>query len=154
MRKVLLLPLVLWACGGAKDAPPVDTAALVPAALTSADVTGSYAGTTTVQGPDSVLTSTWAGWVATNAAGGLDGRIVISTAPTDTVAFAMTLSGDSTINVSAPFTEAGSAAGAPQMTWRSVGHATGNAWTGTVAWMNVGSDSVVRNGNWIGTRTP
>jgi hypothetical protein len=126
----------------------------MPAALTAADVTGSYTGTTTVQGPDSALTSTWTAWIATNAAGGLDGRIVVSTAPTDTVAFAPTLAGDSTMNVSAPFTDAGSAKGSPQMTWRSVGHATGNAWTGTVVWMNVGSDSVVRSGNWMGTRTP
>lgn len=125
-----------------------------PTPLTAADVTGSYVGTTTVQGPDSALTSTWAAWVVSNAAGGLDGRIVVSTAPTDTVAFVMTLSGDSTINLSAAFTDAGSAAGSPQMTWRSVGRAAGNAWTGTVVWMNVGSDSIVRSGNWTGTRTP
>ncbi len=152
MRQVLFLPMLLLAAGCAKE-PKVEVPA-APAALTAADVTGSYVGTTTVQGPDSVLTSTWAVWVATNASGGLDGKVVGSTAPTDTVTFSMTLSGDSTINVSAPFTEPGSPAGSPQMTWRSVGHGTGNSWTGTVDWMAVGSDSVVRSGTWTGTRTP
>ena len=58
MRKLLLLPLVLWACAGEK-APPADDAAMAaPAALTAADVVGSYVGTTMANGTDSVL-SNW-----------------------------------------------------------------------------------------------
>jgi len=154
MRKLLLLPLVLWACGGAKDAPPADTAAMVPAALTAADVVGSYTGTTMVQGPDSVITSTWTASIAANAAGGLDGKIVNAAAPADTTAFSVTLSADSTINVSAPYTDPLAAKGSPQMAWTSVGRGMGNAWTGTVNWMVAGSDSVTQSGTWTGTRTP
>ena len=156
MRKLLLLPLVLWACGGSKDAPMDDTAAMadMPAALTAADVTGSYEGTTMAQGPDSMVTSNWTAWVTDDGMGGLSGRIVVSTAPTDTVAFAMKLSGDSTINVSEPFTDRMAPEGSPQMTWVSIGHGNGNAWTGTVAWMAAGSDSVTMTGTWSATRTP
>jgi hypothetical protein len=154
MRKLLLLPLVLWACGGAKDAPPADTAAMVPAALTAADVVGSYTGTTMVQGPDSVMTSTWTAWVMADSMGAISGRIVNSTAPMDTVAFTLTISGDSTMNLSAPYTDRMAAAGSPQMMWASVGRANGNAWTGTVNWMVAGSDSVTQSGTWTGTRTP
>ena len=63
MRKILLLPLVLWACGGAKEAPPAEAPAAMPAALTAADVVGSYTGTTMANGTDSVL-STWTSMVA------------------------------------------------------------------------------------------
>jgi len=154
MRKLLLLPLALWACGGAKEAPQADMSAMTPAALTTSDVTGTYAGSTTVQGPDSAMTSTWTAWIMADSSGMLAGRIVVSTAPMDTVAFTPTLSGDSTMNVSAPYTDRMAAAGSPQMTWASVGHANGNAWTGTVNWMVAGSDSVVQRGTWTATRTP
>lgn len=154
MRKILLLPLVLWACGGEK-APPADDAAMAaPAALTTADVSGSYTGTTTVQGPDSAMTSSWTAWIMADSMGALSGRIVTSTAPMDTVAFTPTISGDSTMNLSAPYTDRMAAAGSPQMMWASVGRANGNAWTGTVNWMMVGSDSVVQSGTWAATRTP
>ena len=76
MRKILLLPLVLWACGGAKEAPPAEAPAATPAALTAADVVGSYTGTTMANGTDSVL-STWTSVGMTNAAGGLEGKLVL-----------------------------------------------------------------------------
>ena len=151
MRKILLLPLVLWACG-TKEAPKVETPAM-PAALTAGDVTGTYQGATVVP-TDSTQNSTWTVWIMANASGGLEGRIVSAKAPADTIAFTPTISGDSTINVSAPFTPPGAPAGAPQMTWRSIGRGTGTAWAGTVAWMNAGSDSVVQSGTWTATRTP
>jgi hypothetical protein len=152
MRKLLLLPLILWACGGSKE--PKTEMPAAPAALTAAQVTGTYSGATTVPA-DSTRNSTWTAWIMADSMGGLSGRIVTSAAPTDTISFTQTLSGDSTINVSAPFNAPGAAAGSPQMTWRSIGHTSdGTSWTGTVAWMNAGSDSVTMTGTWTATRTP
>lgn len=153
MRKLLLLPLALWACGGAKD-QQAETAAMTPAALSAADVTGTWTGATTVP-TDSTMNDTWTAWVMANAAGGIEGKIVSSSAPNDTVAFTTTISGDSITSVSAAFTPAGAPAGAPQMTWTSVGRTSGGgAWSGTAVWMNAGSDSVVQAGTWVATRTP
>jgi hypothetical protein len=151
MRKILLLPLVLWACGGAKEAPPADTAAMVPTALTAADVVGSYTGTTMANGTDSVL-STWTSMAMTNAAGGLEGALVNLAAPNDTVAFTGMLSADSVVWSSAAFMPPGAPAGSPQMKWIAVGRAAGNAWTGTAVTMIAATDSVVQNSHWTATR--
>ena len=59
-------------------------------------------------------------------------------APNDTVAFTGTLSADSVIWASAPFTPPGAPAGSPQMKWIAVGRAAGNAWTGTAVTMIAG----------------
>ena len=152
MRKILLLPLVLWACGGAKEAPPAEAPVAAPAALTAADVVGSYTGTTMANGTDSVL-STWTSVGMTNAAGGLEGKLVDQAAPNDTVAFTGTLSADSVIWASSPFTPPGAPAGSPQLKWIAVGRATGNAWTGTAVTMIAATDSVVQNSHWTATRT-
>lgn len=151
MRKVLLLPLLLWACGGSKE-PKVEAPA-APAGLAITDVTGSYTGTTMADGTDSVL-ATWTTTVATNAAGGVDGKYVNQAAPADTLAFTGTISGDSVTYLSASFTPAGAPAGSPQMSWAAVGHASGNAWTGTAVTMVAGSDSVTQRSHWTATRTP
>ncbi len=153
MRKILLLPLVLWACGGAKEAPPAEAPAATPVALTAADVVGSYTGTTMANGTDSVL-STWTSVGMTNAEGGLEGKLVNTAAPNDTVSFTGTLSADSVIWASAPFTPPGAAAGSPQLKWIAVGRAAGNAWTGTAVTMIAATDSVVQNSHWTATRTP
>jgi hypothetical protein len=152
MRKLLLLPLLLWACGGDK-APKTDDAAMAaPAALTAADVVGSYAGATTIEGTDSV--SNWTSTSTTNATGELVGELVQAAAPDMAIPMVATLSADSVIWVGGPYTAIGAAADAPQMMWTAVGRATGNAWTGTVVWMTAGSDSVMQRGTWTATRTP
>jgi hypothetical protein len=151
MRKILLLPLVLWACGGAKEAPPAEAPAAMPAALTAADVVGSYTGTTMANGTDSVL-STWTSVAMTNDAGGLEGKLVNQAAPNDTVAFTGMLSADSVIWTSSPFMQPGAPAGSPQLMWTAVGRAAGNAWTGTAVTMVAGTDSVVQNSHWTATR--
>jgi hypothetical protein len=153
MRKLLLLPLVLWACGGAKDAPPADTAAMAPAALTAADVVGSYVGTTMANGTDSVL-STWTSIATADSTGALSGKLMDAKAPTDSVAFTGMLSADSVVWSSAPFTQPGSPAGSPQMKWIAVGRAAGTAWTGTAVTMIAATDSVVQNSHWTAARTP
>ena len=151
MRKILLLPLVLWACGGAKEAPPAEAPAAMPAALTAADVVGSYTGTTMASATDSVLSS-WTSMAMTNAEGGLEGKLVDQAAPSDTVAFTGMLSADSVIWTSSPYTPPGAAADSPQLKWIAVGRAAGNAWTGTAVTMIAATDSVVQNSHWTATR--
>lgn len=152
MRKLLLLPLVLWACAGDK-APPADNAAMAaPAALTAADVVGSYAGATTAEGADTTIN--WTSMATTNADGGLVGELVQQNAPDVVVPMMGTIAGDSVIWVGGPYTVPGAAAGAPQMMWTSIARVTAGGWGGTVAWTNVGSDSVVQRGTWTATRTP
>jgi len=152
MRKLLLLPLVLWACSGSKEAP-ANAAAAAPAALMAADVVGSYAGTTMANGTDSVL-STWTSIATADSAGALSGKLMDAKAPTDSVAFTGVLSADSVVWSSAPFMPAGAPAGSPQMKWIAVGRAAGNAWTGTAVTMIAATDSVVQNSHWTATRTP
>jgi hypothetical protein len=152
MKKLLLLPLVLWACAGDK-APPADDAAMAaPVALTTADVVGSYVGATRADGTDTL--TNWTSVAMTNADGGLVGELVQQAAPDMAVPMMGTISGDSVIWVGGPYTAPGAAADAPQMMWTAVGRSTDGAWGGTVVWVNVGSDSVVQRGTWTATRTP
>lgn len=145
MRLVLFLPALVLACGGAK----VDGSA----AITTADVTGTYTGSTMAETTDSVL-SNWTVWVATNSAGGLEGKFVNHAAPNDTVAFRQTIAGDSVISESVAYTDPLAPAGTPQLQWTSVAHHAGNDWSGTVAIRVAGSDSVIQRAHWKGTRTP
>lgn len=152
MRKLLLLPLVLWACAGEK-APPMDDAAMAaPAALSAADVVGNYTGETMTEGTDTL--TYWTSMAMTNAEGALVGELVQQAAPDMAVPMVGEISGDSVIWVGGPFTPIGAAADAPQMMWKAVGRATGNTWNGTVVWMMAGSDSVTQSGTWTATRTP
>ncbi len=149
MRTVLLIPVMLCACtgyGAKKDA-------VASAALTTADVTGTYTGSTMAGTSDSVI-STWTAWVTTNAGGGLEGKIVNHAAPNDTVTFTQTISGDSVTSKSVAYTDPMAPKGTPQLQWLSVAHGVGNDWTGSLAIMVAGSDSVIQRAHWKGTRTP
>jgi hypothetical protein len=143
--------MLLVAAGCAKE-PKVEAPA-APAALMVTDVTGSYTGSTMANGTDSVL-STWTSVAMTNAAGGLEGKLMDAKAPTDSVAFTGVLSADSVIWSSAPFIPAGAPAGTPQMKWIATGHVSGNTWTGTAVTMIAATDSVTQNSHWTATRTP
>ncbi len=145
MRRVLFLPWILLACGGSKEAKT--------ATLTPADLTGTYEGTTMADGTDSVVAS-WTAVVVTNAAGGLEGKLVNHAAPTDTVSFTQTISGDSVIAVSAAYTDPAAPMGAPQLKWTSVSHGTGSERTGRVEIMAASSDSLIQRVHWKATRTP
>ena len=153
MRKLLLVPLFLWACGGEKAPKMDDTAMAAPAALTAADVVGSYDGTTMAEGTDSVILI-WTSTTTTNAEGGLVGQLVQADAPETPVPMTATISGDSVTWMGGPYTPVGAAADAPQMTWTAVGRRTGDTWNGTVVFMMAGSDSVVQRATWTATRTP
>lgn len=151
MRKILLVPCLLLAVGCSKEAKVEAPAA--PAALIAADIAGTLEGTTLTEATDSVL-NTWTIHQVADASGGLTGTIVNHAAMKDTVAFTSTLSGDSTISVSATYTDATMPKGTPPLKWRAIGRATGHEWTGTVTIMVAATDSVLQRAKWKATHTP
>jgi hypothetical protein len=88
MRRLLFAVPFLVACGGA-ETPPADSAAAAPAALTEADVAGTYSGTLKPEGSDSVLGN------FTVVIGGGTFKLVSSNTPNDTITGTYTLAGDS-----------------------------------------------------------
>jgi hypothetical protein len=155
MRRLLMVipvVVVLAACAK-KDAPPADTAVAVappmapaPApALTEADVAGTWTGTSSPMGSDSVTTK----WTQVCAAGTCKGTREGSTT---TILATYTLAGDSSVGVSKPYAE-------PTMkgvklidTW--VAHINGDNVTGTgAAKLASKPDSVVGAYHFTGSRT-
>jgi hypothetical protein len=90
MRRYLIVVPLLFACAKGENAP-ADSAAMAaaPAALTEADVAGNWSGNLMMEGSDSVV-ATW-----TEVCGGGTCRLVVSTAPKDTVVGMYTIAGDS-----------------------------------------------------------
>jgi hypothetical protein len=152
MRKLLFLPLILWACAGDKAPKMDDTAMAAPAALTAADVVGNFVGETMAEGTDTLVH--WTSMTMTNAEGALVGELVQQAAPDMVVPMVAEISGDSVIWLGGPYTPIGAAADGPQLGWRAVGRQTGDTWKGTGVWRMAGSDSVVQAGTWMATRTP
>lgn len=158
MKKVLLSGLVLLvACGGKTDTKAADSSAVTaaPPALTTADLAGTYNGTSMPEaGSDSVV-NTWTSHVTVNASGGAEGKFVSALAPKDTVAFTQTISGDSVISESANYSDPQAPKGSGPVHWRAVGRQTSpHQWAGTVAIMPAGKDSVVTRFRWKATHTP
>lgn len=105
MRRHYLLaavPLILACAKG--ETPPADSAAMAPAALTEADVAGTWTGTAMLEGTDSVF----AHW--TNICGGAACRLTTTESPKDTISQTYVLEADSMRGTSAPH-----AAPAPEM---------------------------------------
>lgn len=98
MRRLLIAIPFLIACGGA-ETPPADSAAAAPAALTEADVAGSWSGTLSPEGSDSVL-GNW-----TVMIGGGTFRLTTRETPTDTVTGTYTLEGDSSRYSAGPYAD-------------------------------------------------
>lgn len=156
MRRVLkLFPVVLAVVACAKtETPPADTAAaMAPAvapapapAMTEADVAGTWKGTTMPMGSDSVV----AKWTQVCGAGVCDGT---SEGSTVKIHAAYTLSGDSSVGVSQPYSDPAVKGGKVIDTW-VVRVKDGNA-TGT-GHMNLASkpDSVVMRYHFAGSRAP
>ena len=146
-RYWLVLPFVI-ACGGA-ETPPADSAAMAaaPAALTEADVAGTWSGTAMPEGSDSVI----ANWTNICSAGTC--RFTTTQSPKDTVPHTYILEADSMRGTSAPYPDP-SAGGAMVIdTW--VGRVVGNQVTGTgMAKLADKPDSVVMRYRFTGTRTP
>lgn len=96
MRRALLVLPFLIACGGS-ESPPADSAAAMPAALTEADAAGTWTGTSTPEGSDSVLGH----WTQVCAAGTCRGTTQEN--PGDTVVSTYTIEADSVVGTSAAF---------------------------------------------------
>lgn len=147
-----MLPVVVALVGCAKtEAPPADTAvAAAPVApapapsVTEADVAGTWTGTSTPMGSDSVM----AKWTQVCAAGSCKGT---SEGSKLTVQSTYTLAGDSAVGITKPYREPSIKGGQIIDTW--VVHFNGDSATGTGA-MKLASkpDSVVVRYSFAGSR--
>ena len=149
--KKLLLPCVALLCACA-EAKKEEAPAATPPALTTADLAGTFNGTTMMVTSDSV-TATWTSTVTVDSAGIGQGKWVNAAYPKDTVSFTQKISGDSAIAESAEYADR-SAKGSPQVRWKAVGRMTGGEWSGTTDVMLAGKDSVIAHVRWTSTRTP
>ena len=148
-RLILAVPFFLLACARA-ETPPADSAALAttPPALTDADVAGTWTGTVTPEGSDSVM----AHWTQICAAGTC--RFTTQEAPKDTMTATYVIEGDSVRATSLPYSDAMVAKGAMIIdTW--VARVSGGQVTGHgMAKLADKPDSVVMRYRFTGTRTP
>ena len=151
-RVVILISIVAAAMACAKtEAPPADTtAAMAPApaavaALTEADVAGSWKGTNTPMESDSVVSR----WTMVCGAGKCTGTVE---GQKEAYAATYTLSGDSMIAASPPLPSPSGKGGKVIDSW--VAHFSGTNVMGTGEEKLASKpDSVVMRYRWSGTRT-
>ena len=153
MRKMFFVALAVVACSKS-ETPASDTAAgeaappAAPAALTAADLRGTWNGTSKREGTDSVVNFTV---VSTSDS---TGKIVFAGSK-DSVNTTSTFDGDSTIVTSAPYTDPTAPKGAPQVVFRSVGRLKDGKLVGTAAVMPATRpDTVIQRATWEATRAP
>ena len=150
MRKVLLIAVAVVACSKA-ETPATDTAAPAPppapAALSAADVSGTWKGTSKREGSDSILTFTI---INSDSAG----KVVFPNVK-DTVTTLMRFDSDSVIVMSSAYREPGSPKNAPQVTFRSVGRIKDGKLVGVAAISPAAKpDTVVTRVTWEATKAP
>ena len=146
MRRYLLVVPFILACGRG-ETPPVDSAAMAPAALTEADVAGSWTGTLMPEGSDSVI-GHWSVVI-----GGGTYRLTTTESPKDTVSGTYVLEGDSSRYSAGP--HADPAAGGAMVTDGGTTRFNGNQISGSgMARLADKPDSVVMRYRFSGTRTP
>ena len=153
MRKVLLLAVAVVACSKA-ETPAADTAAAAappppaaPAALTAADVRGTWNGTGKREGSDSATTFT-----VTNTTDST-GKVVFSTG--DSATTKTKFDGDSMIVTSGPYKDPNAPKNAPLVTFRSIGRLKDGKLVGVAAISPAAKpDTVVARVNWEATRAP
>jgi hypothetical protein len=155
MRRTLhLIPVVIAVLACAKtETPPADTAAVMPPpeapamapAVTEADVSGTWKGTSKPEGMDTVVIK----WTQVCAAGSCKGT---TEGTTRTVQSTYTLAGDSAVGVSTPYADPAAKGAKVIDTW--IVHFSGENATGTGA-MKLASkpDSVVMRYSFTGSRT-
>jgi hypothetical protein len=156
-RTFSLIPVLFAVMACAKtETPPADTAAAMAPApapeaapamapVTEATVSGTWKGTSKMEGTDSVVSK----WTQVCSAGKCKGT---SEGSKTTIQTTYTLAGDSAVGVSTPFTDPGMAKGARLIdTW--VVHFNGENASGTGA-MKLASkpDSVVMRYSFTGSR--
>lgn len=149
MRRHYLLaavPLIL-ACAKGETPPPADSMAMAPAALTEADVAGTWTGTAMIEGTDSVF----AHWTQVCGAGTC--RFTSTEAPKDTIAQTYVLEADSVRATSAAYTSPAVKGAMVMDSW--VARVSGGQVTGTgMLKLADKPDSVVMRYRFTGTKTP
>jgi len=161
MRKTFLLigAASVVACakkeGGVADSSAAAAAApapapAAPAALTAADLVGTWNGQSMAQGSDSVI----ARWTCVQPATGNESKCVDAAAPKDTSVYTYTISGDSVMFTSAAYTPP-----APPKSPKVIDHVVGrkaeDKWMGTsVTTLASKPDSVVMRTRWEATKSP
>ena len=98
MRRYLFILPFVFACAKG-ETPPADSAAAAPAALTEADVAGTWTGTATGEAPDTTTQQ----FTITCASGAC--KLTTSAAPTDTVNLTYVLQADSSVGTSTAYTD-------------------------------------------------
>ena len=147
MRRFLFALPFLIACGGS-ETPPADSAAaaVAPAALTDADMTGTWTGTAMMEGTDSII----AHWTQVCGAGACKGT---SQENPDTVASTYVLAADSSVGTSQQFAEKTMPGVMLVDNW--VVRISGNQVTGTGKFtLAAKPDSVVMRYRFVGSKTP
>lgn len=146
-----LIPILVVVACGRNDNPPADAAdintAMAPATstLTEADVAGTWTGTSTPEGSDSVI----ARWTSVCAAGTCTGTNEGSDVR---MQWAYTVAGDSSVGVSQPYAEPQFQGAQAIDTW--VARISGDNVTGTGSMaLAARPDSVVARYRFAGTRS-
>ena len=154
MRKGFFLAVAIVACSKA-ETPATDTAAAAPppppppAALTPADLRGTWNGTSKREGD--TTTTTWTVVSTTDSTG----KIVFGTSK-DSVGTVSKFDADSVIVTSAaPYIDPNLPKGAPKVTFRSVGRLKDGKLVGSASIMPATKpDSVMARVNWEATKAP
>ena len=156
MRKIFLLigAASFGACAkneaGTPDSSAAAPAAIAPAVLTAADLVGTWTGQSMAQGSDSVI----ARWTCIQPATGNESKCVDAAAPKDTAVYTYTITGDSVMFTSAPYTPPAPPK-SPQVVDHVVGRKAGDKWMGTaVTTLASKPDSVVMRTRWEATKSP
>ena len=148
MRRLMLALPFLIACAGS-ETPPADSAAMVaaPAVLTDADVSGTWTGTSMLEGTDSVV----AHWTQVCAAGSCRGTS--QEVPGDTVTSTYVLEADSTRGTSQPYVDKTMGGITGIDNW--VARISANQVTGTgIFTLASKPDSVLARYRFVGTKAP
>jgi hypothetical protein len=152
MRKSILLAALVVAACAKEEAPVVDSAATAappaPAALTPADLAGTWTGTVKREGTDSVTQFT------TTRTSDSTGVFIPAGSP-DSIAYTVRYDADSMIVTSVAYTDPSLPKGTPEVMFRSIGRLKDGKLAGTSALVLASKpDSVLSRSTWEATKVP
>jgi hypothetical protein len=154
MRKVLLLAVAALAACAKTETPAADTAAAAPppppapAALTAADMRGTWTGTGKAVGTDSVSAFSFVSTSDSTA------KIVFAGSK-DSVNFKIKYDADSSISTSAPYTDPNAPKKSGKVTFHSIARLKDGKLVGVAHISPVAKpDTVIATVNWEATKAP